>query len=379
MYPARTETKLPRSLHLALFAIGLLWLLAARVGAESAAQGIARLLHQDVLRPLLREAFLLVLLPTGFTALNWVATRNGSIRLTNALPTRATGLREWQKGTALGWGLALVAILPMALAGDLHPQFWTAPRAWALLLLSVFTVLLGSLATELAFRGFLFRRLIAAVGPFAATVLLTAIYAFVATGSVNTTPFSFSVSLLAGFLFSMAYLRTHALWLGWGLRFGWLVSLGVLFGLPLAGVGDYATVVATDSSGQGWLTGGAYGPEGSLLTALVLLGGMVALYRMTRDYAWSYTLPVIVPGGYPMEVAPPPAHVAMEAAAVPATPLVQILGTTSTGMTTAPVSLQPVPLRAAEAAEIEVEHDGGSAAGEISEGEPVEREAGPEQ
>ena len=324
---------------MALFAIGLLWLLASRVGAGSAAQGIARLLHADpLLRPLLTQVFLLVLLPTGFTALNWLALRNGSLRSTNAMPLRATASREWQKGAALGWALVLAAVLPMVLAGDLHPQFWFALRGWGLALLSGVTLLLLSLATEIAFRGFLFRRLIAATGPVTATVLLSVIYALAATSMQNTTPFSFIVSLLIGVLFSLAYLRTHGLWLGWGLRFGWLVSMGVIFGLPLSGSIDYANVVATDSSGRVWFTGGAYGPEGALLTGLVLIVGMVALDRMTRDYAWQYTHPAIVPRGYPMDVPPPAAHTAMEAAAP--VPLVQILGATSTSPSTAPAIAQ---------------------------------------
>ncbi len=336
MLPPRTGPRLPRSLHIALFAIGLLWVLAARTGAQSAAEGISRALHADLLRPLLNAIFLLVLLPTGFTALNWVATRNGSLRSTNALPVRSSAWREWQKGAALGWTLVLFSVLPLALAGVLHPQFWTAPRAWALLVLSLTTLLFSSLAIELAFRGFLFRSLIAATGPATATLILSLIYAFAATSSLGTAPFSFTVALLLGVLFSFAYLRTHALWFGWGLRFGWLASMGVLFGLPLAGSVDFASVIATGSSGPAWFSGGLYGPEGALLTVPVVLAGIVALYRLTRNYAWQYTHPPIVPAGYPMDVPPPAAHAAMEASAAPL-PLVQILGTTSTHPSTEPV------------------------------------------
>lgn len=330
MLSPRSESKLPRTLHLALFAIGLLWLLASRVGAESAATGISRAVGSDLIRPLLSHAFLLILLFTGFTALNWVGTRNGSVRATNALPTRPTAPREWQKGAALGWAMVLIAVLPMALLGDLHPAFWFAPRAWGLTLLSLVAVLLWSLAIEVAFRGFLFQRLISAVGAGTATVLLSGIYALVSTSLLNTTPFSFVNNLVIGFLFSIAYLRTHGIWLGWGLRFGWMASMGILFGLPVAGTAELANVVATNSSGRAWVTGGAYGPEGALFTVLVLFAGIIALYAITRDYAWVYTHAPIVPGGYPMDVPPPAAHAAMEAAPVAkSAPLVQISGITS--------------------------------------------------
>ncbi len=318
-------TKSPRSLHFAVFAIGLLWLLAAQVGAESAAQGIARLIHFEPLRPLLQQGFLLILLMTGYTALNWVAFRNGGLRSTNALPARATAGTEWQKGAAAGWAGMLLAVIPAALVGDLHPSFWLAPRAWAMGLLALATVLIGALATEVAFRGFLFKRLIAAMGPTSATVVLAAIYAVVATPFSEATGFSFPVSVLSALVLSMAYLRTHGLWLGWGLRFGWMAAMGVLFGLPVSGSAGAANVVTTESTGRIWLSGGAYGPEGSVVTAIVLLGGLFAVYKITREYAWMYTHPPIVAAGYPMDVPPPAAHGAMEAAAPPP-PLVQILG-----------------------------------------------------
>jgi hypothetical protein len=135
------------------------------------------------------------------------------------------------------------------------------------------------------------------------------------------------VAFLMSLLFSLAYLRTHALWLPWGLHFAWSACTGVLFGLPVGGSIAYNSIVDTSASGLGWVTGGLYGPEGSLFTAFAVLVGMGVLYALTRDLAWVYTHPPIVAAGYPMDVAPPPEHIKMEQAAAPA-PLVQILATT---------------------------------------------------
>ena len=334
-----SKRNVPRSLEFAQFAIGFLWLLAARAGADSAAQGFSRLIGTEAIHPLLQQIFLLILLVTGVTALHWVATRNGSIGETNALRLRPTMTREWQKGAAFGWALLLITLIPMAVVGDLHPQFWLAPRAWGSAVLALITLFVGGLATEMAFRGYLFQRLIAATGPVTATVLLSAVTSFLVTSPQNYTPFSFGVAFISSVLFCVAYLRTHALWLGWGIRFGWLASMGVLFGLPLAGSVDFASVVATDSSGRTWLTGGAYGPEGAVFTGLALLAGIVVLYSLTRDYAWVYTHSPIVPGGYPMDVPPPAAHAAMETAAD--RQLVQILGATPSAGATSSFAPQP--------------------------------------
>ncbi len=136
--------------------------------------------------------------------------------------------------------------------------------------------------------------------------------------------------MLSGILFSLAWLRTHGLWIGWGMHFAWNASLGVLFGLPVSGITDFSTLVQTRTFGPLWLTGGDYGPEGALFTAVVILIAIVVLVLVTRDYAWHYTHKPIVAAGYPMDAPPPAAHVAMEQQArpAPAASLVQILPAT---------------------------------------------------
>ena len=110
---------IPRSLHLALFVTGVLWLLAAHAVAFRAAEGIAgRLGLSAVAQDLLINLFLLFLLLVGFTVLNWIGTRQGSVRLANALPKRATTREEWSRGAVIGWAAALAAIVPMVIGSN---------------------------------------------------------------------------------------------------------------------------------------------------------------------------------------------------------------------------------------------------------------------
>jgi uncharacterized protein len=324
-------------MEFALFLTGGLWALAARTAADHAADGFAVRFHLDLFEPLMAAAFLVFLLLTGFAAINWIAIHTGAIRGVNALPSRPTAGREWGIGAALGWALLVIAVLPMMLAGDLHPHFWFQPRAFGLALVSLLTLLLLTLAQEAVFRGYLFARLIRAMGPTLATLLMSCIYATVFGFHPQATRLSIFVAFLMSLLFSLAYLRTHALWLPWGLHFAWSACTGALFGLPVAGFPNvYSSIVDSNSAGSEWLTGGLYGPEGSLITVAVVLVGMGVLYALTRDLAWAYTHPPIVAAGYPMDVAPPAEHVKMEKAAAPA-PLVQILAATPTASSTMPV------------------------------------------
>ena len=328
---------IPRSLQFALFLVGCLWLFAAYLAATNASLGIAGRFHLVPFQPLLQQTFFLFLLVLGFSTIQWTATRHGDLRTTNALPTRATAKQEWQRGAALGWAMLLVTVLPMMLVGDLYPQLSLQLSSWTTAAISIATLAVAALATEVAFRGYLFTRLIGALNPVLATTLLSLICAL---ASIDT--YSTGRTVLAEFLFgillSIAYLRTHALWLGWGLRFGFTATTAILFGLPMAGKANLSSLVLTNSYGYEWFTGGLYGPQGSILFILVTLAAIPLLYRMTREYAWEYTHPEIVSAGYPMDIAPPAAHTAMEAAAAAApAPLVQILGTTSTNASTMPV------------------------------------------
>ena len=131
-------------------------------------------------------------------------------------------------------------------------------------------------------------------------------------------------------LLAIAYLRTHGLWLGWGLHFGYRVIMAVLIGLPVAGRNAFGSLLDTYANGPRWLTGGFYGLDAALLTALFLLAAIPVLYRVSRDWSWRYTHQPIISAGYEVTVAPPAAHVAMEKSTNAAPPpLVQIQPSTS--------------------------------------------------
>jgi membrane protease YdiL (CAAX protease family) len=336
-YSGRSE----RTLQLALFLTSGAWFLASDVLAGRAARGLSERFGLDAARPLMAALFLLFLLAVGFSILQAIVRRHSSLRDVLGLPKRPSARREWALGAAIGWGIVVLAVLPMALGGTLHVRLWMQPRALWLAALNVLTLAVAALAEEVAFRGYPYRRLIEGIGPVAATIGMSLLFGFGHALNPGATWTSILVTVLAGLLLSVAWLRTHGLWLGWGLHFAWNACMGVLFGLPVSGINNFASVVQTRAFGRLWLTGGDYGPEGAVFTAVVILIGMAVLVAVTRDYAWDYTYKPIVPGGYATEVQPPAAHVAMEQQAKPATAsLVQILPVTPQSMS---VSDEPKP------------------------------------
>jgi len=324
------EPRLHRSLELALFGASLSWAFAANLIAARAARGIAVRAEWSDGYLLLESVFLVFLLAMGFAVLQGVVERLAPLRRTLGLPKRATAGTEWATGVAIGWGAAAAAVLPMALGGTLSIRFWVEGRAWWLAGLNMVSVAVLALGSEMAFRGYPYRRLIRAIGPGWATAVMSVVFGAAATYGQGATYLSVAIAILLGVVLCSAWLRTHGLWLGWGLRFAWIAGIGVVFGLPVAGVDNLSTVVETRAIGARWLTGGELGVEGALLTAVLLMAAIAVVVRVSGDWAWDYTRPELVPAGYPMDVAPPAAHAEMEKeSSVPG--LVQILPTTPQG------------------------------------------------
>lgn len=308
-----------------LVLLGLLWFGIAEELAARAATGFAANLWAGMLVPLLRAVFLLFLVALGLALLEGGRTP-GPAWLTRGLPKRATAKVEWASGVAVGWGAAVLAVLPLVLSRRLELSFWTEPRAWLTAALIVAGAALTTLASEVVYRAYGLRRLQESVGQTWAVLLISLAYA-IAVGLRLGTQRSAALAFLFSMLLSSAWVRTQAIWLSWGVHFAWNVSLGVLFGLPVFETGDLSSVVQAQVSGRSHWLGGRLGPIGGWWTALVLLLAIVVLVRITREFAWLYTHPPIVAAGYPMDVKPPAAHAAIEQAPAPP-PLVQILPAT---------------------------------------------------
>ncbi len=301
------------------------WLLVTYYLANRGAHGFSR----GASFPLIRNLFQIFMLIVGFgyMELAWDGSRE-PIR-SMGLPGRPGAAREFGLGAALGWGMVTVVLLIIALVGHFYVQLWTAPRAWGLLIVQLLTLLAGALAGEIAFRGYPFQKLVETVGPFAATVLAAIIFGALRVATPGSTPTAVWISAVAAILLSAAYLRTHALWLGWGLHFAWTASIGVLFGQPLASNRQVSSVIHTYADGPTWLTGAEFGPEGSLITLIVLWVGLYFLVRATRDLAWKYGQPEIKPAGIPVDLShpmhpAPPAAASAPASDTPKAGLVQI-------------------------------------------------------
>ena len=290
----------------------------------------ARGLVTDVWVPLVQQAMLAFLLIVGFAALGFWLDRQSHPISEQGLPRRQGWIHEAGIGLSVGWGIALACVLPMTLIGGIAISFSSDFGSWGWLLADILFFALLALAEEVAFRGYAFQRFVRAVGPVGATLGFAAIYAIVQALIPGASHASVAVSVMVTILLSIAYLRTRALWVSWGINFGWKATRALVFGLAVNGVSTHSPVVQGDPMGPFWLTGGAFGLENSWLAFFVLLAAVPVVYRATRDLDFRYNAPVIVAGGIAVDLdaAARAQHDAAmgPAAAVPASGLVQIIG-----------------------------------------------------
>lgn len=305
-----------RVLSFFLFLVALLWFLYVRGLSTAAATALDLRFDLGPALPLVQTSLLLVLVVCGLSILRSIERRREPFLLSLGLPRRATSGAEWATGAAIGWGIAVATILPLALVRALDLRLWTTPRAFTLFFLSLLTLAVVSLTHALAIYGYGFQRLIDATSPVRATFILVGLsaihtaYLSTPDGTPNGT--RVLIAVLASILLCLCWLRTHGLWMLWGLHFAWTASTAVLFGLPLDGDNTFSSVIDTRAIGPTWLTGGDYGPAAAALTLLLLFAAIPVLIRLTDDYAWNYTRTPLVPGGYDVTIAPPAAHTAME-------------------------------------------------------------------
>ncbi len=202
------------------------------------------------------------------------------LRVADKRPFKTLGVWFYDGwGTELALGLvgaaAMMTVIvgPLAAGGlidlrlaDFEPMGLLAGLAW-----SAGILVPAAAAEEFLFRGYPFQRLVDAWGAWIPAVGLSALFGLAHLDNPNAGWFSTANTVLAGIWLAVAYLKTRALWLPIGLHFSWNFVMGFGYGLPISGLVLPWKVLEARATGPEWLTGGDYGPEGSILCTGILV------------------------------------------------------------------------------------------------------------
>ena len=134
--------------------------------------------------------------------------------------------------------------------------------------------LLVGVVEEVIFRGILFRLITdkwnIAVGLTTSSLL----FGLAHLGNPGATLWAaLAIALASGWLFGMAYAYHQTIWVPIGMHWAWNYLEGGVFGCAVSGTPlDYRSLITPKISGTDLLSGGAFGPEASIICVAIGIG-----------------------------------------------------------------------------------------------------------
>lgn len=186
---------------------------------------------------------------------------------------------ELAAGCAIGAAAVMAVLAVLYAGGGYHPL---ALNRWSMAIaMPLAEMAFVGVFEEVLCRAIIFRIVEQSFGSRAALVLSALLFglAHIPGGSLGA--LAFIVTMVAGLVFSGAFMLTRRLWLCIGIHAAWNYTLGSIFSISVSGRPAQGLVNGT-LSGPEWLTGGAYGLEGSAVTLAVL--GLLAAALLRQ--AW---------------------------------------------------------------------------------------------
>ena len=192
-------------------------------------------------------------------------------------------LRDWLAGAGTGTLMIAVAVTGIAIIGKLSFRWTFNWDIAALLLVEVVVIAVNALSEELMFRSYPLQTLVDGGSVVFGVVVTSALFGSAHLGNPHSSAFAIVNTIFVGALLAIGRVRSRALWFPWGIHFGWNLALGVLFGLPVSGLNEFAVAVHGRAGGPSWLTGGAYGIEGGALGTLAIAAGFLPVLLWTSS------------------------------------------------------------------------------------------------
>ncbi|MFI8308046.1 lysostaphin resistance A-like protein [Streptomyces sp. NPDC085927] len=134
----------------------------------------------------------------------------------------------------------------------------------------------ASVTEELIFRGVLFRIIEERTGTWIALTLTGLLFGLSHLLNPDADLWgALAIAIEAGGMLAAAYAATRTLWVPIGLHFGWNFAAAGIFSTEVSGNDTPQGLLDTMTSGPTWVTGGDFGPEGSVYA--VLFGVLVTI------------------------------------------------------------------------------------------------------
>jgi len=143
----------------------------------------------------------------------------------------------------------------------------------------------SAIIEEILIRGIIFRILEERLGSYLALFFSAIIFGALHFANPNSSVFmALALAIQAGLLLAVAYIYSRNLWFPISIHFAWNFTQTAIFGANVSGIHMSETLIVSKIEGNHWLTGGSFGPEGSVqATAFCLISTIILLILSHRD------------------------------------------------------------------------------------------------
>lgn len=221
-----------------------------------------------------------VVWPTLLAAAGCMAGYHFYVRkVEKRVPAEASGpgvLRELGAGFGIGAALAVGVAGVLLLCGALQVQ---GVGDWRAIFKPLPEQAMVATFEELVFRAILFRIVEQRWGLRIAVVSNVLLFALAHLPNEHVSVVAVLATAAAGAGLLGVYLLTRRVWIAMGMHFAWNYLFDAMMSVPVSGHAARGWIQVAPA-GPEWLSGGAYGVEGSVVTLLAWSAAAVVLFRV---------------------------------------------------------------------------------------------------
>jgi membrane protease YdiL (CAAX protease family) len=192
--------------------------------------------------------------------------------------SRENAAGEFFGGALIGALMVATIMAVLAAIGVYHVTAINSPSVMIAPLIMHLTV---GMMEELLMRAIFFRIIERSLGSVIALLLSALAFGAGHLVNENVSVLGIATVVAAGLLLAAAYMNTGRLWMCVGMHAAWNFVQGGVFSAAVSG-GKVHGLLESSLSGPDWLTGGAFGVEGSVLSLLVTAAATVVLLMRAR-------------------------------------------------------------------------------------------------
>ena len=132
-------------------------------------------------------------------------------------------------------------------------------------------------------RGIIFRIIEEKLGSYISLLISAIIFGALHLLNPNSTLISgLGVGIEAGLLFGAAYIYTRNLWFPIAIHFAWNFMQSGIFGAITSGNEKTSSLLTTKLTGNSFITGGEFGPEGTIQALIFCVLASIVLLQLSK-------------------------------------------------------------------------------------------------